>query len=182
MLHLRNQQLYARENRIPRPSSRSRRTVAQSPERFGFSIFSSRSPFLFVPAFSLHHAIFSVWFISDHRSSFVRSVMGVPLLFGREHARKKTGKKTSPLVLDLSLSPRPFYCSFFDWFKFSDFVPFCCPCNHLYLYSGRTYLCAVSKIFHAFRFDKLIHDWHVFRSRPLKNCAVIKYNGKLFQR
>jgi len=60
-------------------------------------------PVLFVPAFPLHHAIFSVWFISDHRSSFVRSVMGVPLLFGREHARKKTGKKSSPLIFGLSL-------------------------------------------------------------------------------
>jgi len=61
-------------------------------------------PVLFVPAFPLHHAIFSVRFISDHRSSFIRSVMGVPLLFGREHARKKTGKKSSPLVFGLSLS------------------------------------------------------------------------------
>lgn len=50
MLHLRNQQLYARENRISRPSPRSRRTVAQSPtERFAFSIFTPRSSFSLSP-------------------------------------------------------------------------------------------------------------------------------------
>lgn len=41
--------------------------------------------------------------LRDHRSSFVRGVMGVPLLSGREHARKKTGKKSSPLVSVRSL-------------------------------------------------------------------------------
>lgn len=89
MLHLRNQQLYARENRIPRPSPIERRTVAQSPaERFSLSIFSprSRTPLL-------HTIAPFPRLISDHGSSFVRNVMGVPLLSGREHAREKTMKK-----------------------------------------------------------------------------------------
>lgn len=111
----RNQQAHARENRIPGPSPIERRTVAQSPaERFSFSIFSphstSRSPPVPRPYVPLHHTRSSPRLprlIFDHRSSFVRGVMGVPLLSGRGHACKKTGKKSSSLVL----SARSLYLS-----------------------------------------------------------------------
>lgn len=41
--------------------------------------------------------------------------MGVPLLSGRDHARKKTGKKSSPLVSirSLSISSIPLFLFFF---------------------------------------------------------------------
>lgn len=108
MLHLSNQRLYARENHIPKPSPRSRRTRCPiSYLGFGFSIFSPRSPVSLLPASHtpLRHAISPVpRLISDHRRSFVRSVMGVPLLSGRKHARKRAGKKSSPLVSVRSLS------------------------------------------------------------------------------
>lgn len=149
MLHLRNQQLYARENRIP---ARERRTVAQSPtEGFGFSIFSplvlrsplpSRGPF--------RRAISPVpRLISDHGSSFVRGVMGVPLLSGREHARKKTGKKSSPSRLS-SVSRLVYFPfvrlvpSFRTSFRFAvHAITFACAS------AERACPCAVSEILHA---------------------------------
>lgn len=83
-----------REKIASRDHRRSRRTVAQSPtERFAFSIFTPRSSFSLPhtpPPPPLHYAISPVpRLISDHRSSFVRSVMGVPLLSAREHARRR---------------------------------------------------------------------------------------------
>lgn len=117
--------------------------------------------FDFLPSFSglsspashtpLHHAISPVpRLISDHRRSFVRSVMGVPLLSGRKHACKKAGKKSSPLVSvrSLSISIPLFFFSIVR-FKFSDSVPFHYPCNHLCLHFGRTCPCAVSEIFYT---------------------------------
>lgn len=153
-----NQQPHARENRIPRPSPIERRTIAQSPtERFSFSIFSPRSPSrspcspaLIRP--SSPYAISSRLprLIFDHRGSFVRGVMGVPLLSGREHARKKIGKKSSPLsrppVRSFHISSARFLSPFFNRSNFSGSVPPRCPCNHLY--SDRTCPpCAVSEIF-----------------------------------
>lgn len=81
---------------------------------FRFSTLVPRSLCPRIPHTSLHPCDFPVpRLISDHRSSFVRSVMGVPLLSGREHAHKKTGKKSSPLVLIRSLhlvhSTLPFF-------------------------------------------------------------------------
>lgn len=140
MLHLRNQQLYARENRISRPSPIERRTVAQSPtERFGFSIFSLPRPSPHAP---FHYAISPVpRLISDHKSSFVRSVMGVPLLSTREHAREESHRKerfTSRLRLRTLSVLFPIRSNFRTSFR--------CPCNHPCL---RTCRRAVSKIFHA---------------------------------
>jgi len=144
MLHLRNQQtLCARKSHpetiadrdVPLPNLLRKGLV------FRFSpLVPHFTPFpRSIPLFT--HVISPVpRLISDHRSSFVRSVMGVPLLSGREHARKKTRKKSSPFGLFLLFS---------DWFKFSDFVPFRCPCNHLCLCLGRTCPYAVSKILHA---------------------------------
>lgn len=153
-----------REKIASRHHRRSRRTVAQSPtERFGFSIFyprSLRSPCPRVPHTSLHPCDFPVpRLISDHRSSFVRSVMGVPLLSGREHAHKKTGKKSSPLVSIRSLHLVHSTLPFFDWSKFSDFVPFRCPCNHLCLCASAERAPALfQRSFMPFRSGKLSHD------------------------
>lgn len=117
---------------------------------FRFSTLVPRSLCPRIPHTSLHPCDFPVpRLISDHRSSFVRSVMGVPLLSGREHAHKKTGKKSSPLVLIRSLHLVLLLFLFSDWSKFSDFVPFRCPCNHLCLCFGRTCPCAVSEIFYV---------------------------------
>jgi len=167
MLHLRNQQLYARENRISKLSPWSRGTVAQSPtERFSFSIFSARSS---VPSVSPHPIpFFAMRFhpvprlISDHRSSFVRSVMGVPLLSGQIMLARRQGRKVH-LSSRFGLSPsRLFHSSFFSWSKFSDLVLFRCPCNHLCLFFSRTCSMLFQRSFMSFQSDKLIHDWSHF--------------------
>lgn len=153
MLHLRNQQLYARENRISKPSPRSRRTVAQSPtERFAFSIFTPRSSFSLspnpfslcdFPRSSVH--LRSQELVRPRRNG--RSVAFWTRACSQEDTKEKFTSRLS--VRSLSSSPSALLF-FFDWFKFSDFIPFRCPCNHLWPCFGRTCRYAVSKIFPTF--------------------------------
>lgn len=112
MLHLRNQQLYARENRIPRPSPI---------ETYRCPIFRGKVWFFdFLPSFPVVVPHFSIRLppfprlISDHGSSFVRSVMGVPLLSGREHARERRQERNARFFFSLPSRFDFFNSSFFQ--------------------------------------------------------------------
>lgn len=158
MLHLRNQRLYARENRIPGPSPIE---TYRCPISYGKVWF-----FDFHPSFSALSLSLSPIPGVPHPFSpcdFPRSPAHLrsqelvrPQRNGRSVAfwtracsqEDREEKFTSRLNLS---SPSLVHSTllFFDWFKFSDFVPFRCPCNHLSLGFGRTCPCAVSEILHA---------------------------------
>lgn len=178
MLHLsphpsRNQQAHARENRISGTITDRDVPLPNLPRRGLVFRFSPLVPCLVRcvsrPYVPFHHTRFFPVSLSSSSITEARSspgVMGVPLLSGREHARKKTGKKSSLFssfdLISLSL-PRAFLFPFFNRSNFSNSVLPRCPCNHLYPRSDRT--CppsAVSEIFragpHLIPASELIHD------------------------
>lgn len=116
MLHLRNQQLYARENRIPRPSPIETYRCPIFRRKVWFFDFLPSFPVV-VPHFSIRLPPFPR-LISDHGSSFVRSVMGVPLLSGREHERERRQGRNVRFFLSLSfLLPSQFDFSNSSFFQ-----------------------------------------------------------------
>lgn len=130
----------ARENRIPGPSPRSRSRdvprVAQSPaERglvFRFSPFSPSFPRPTASLYAVHERDFSLKLILDHRSSFVRGVMGVPLLSGREHALARRRVRHCRLPRSISFHPVSPLLSIllFNRLRLFGPGPSCCTCNH----------------------------------------------------
>lgn len=186
MLHHRNQQLHARENRIPRSSPIE--TLPNLPRKglvFRFSLLIP-SPHPAIPHSPYDRSRFSAHPRSQKLLRPQRNGHSV-VPSGQVHARKKIRKKSSPLVSRFNLSipsALRFFFLFFNQSKFSDFVPFCCLCKI-------TFTCAPAESAALQRLQKsftrhldpgkLILTDRLFPPRSLKNRVAIKYKRyKLF--
>lgn len=119
MLHHRNQQLHARENRIPRSSPIE---TYRCPIFYGkvwfFDFLSSFRPR--IPRFLIHHTITPVSrLIPDHRDSFVRSVMGIPLFRLDKCMLARRRERKVRLSSHDSISPFYLRCDSFLFFSIS---------------------------------------------------------------
>lgn len=152
--------LCARKSHSETIVDRETYTVAQSPtERFGFSIFSPRRPPS--PRSLCPRVPYSSSCDFPRSSAHLRSQELVrPQRNGRSVAfwtracsqEDREEKFTSLHLVHFTLL-------FFDWFKFSDFAPFRCPCNHLCLCASAERAPALyQRSFMPFRSGRLIHD------------------------